>query len=291
MAVDLRRLHNLATTLQARVERSRHRQESGSWYRIENAASSRAEIYLYDIIGEWGVSAQDFVNDLRDIGSGAIDLHINCEGGEVFDGVAIYESLLQYRRRGEIHGYVDGIAASSASFILQACNMRTMARNGRMMIHNAHGWCMGNADDMRDAADLLDDLSENIASIYQDRAGGTVQEWRDAMRGSSRTSGARAVGDGTWYTAQAAVDAGLADEVGAGPFEGDGSGNTWRGQRQREESAGASRSTVDSPQWDPAAIAEVFASVGKSVDEVNNPRPPIDFDPKKLINMFREVAS
>jgi hypothetical protein len=70
-----------------------------------------------------------------------------------------------------------------------------------MMVHDANGLALGNAADMREMADLLDKCSDNIASIYADSAGGTVQEWRDIMRAE------------TWYSAEEAVAAGLADGI------------------------------------------------------------------------------
>jgi ATP-dependent protease ClpP protease subunit len=71
----------------------------------------------------------------------------------------------------------------------------------KVMIHDARGGVLGDAADMRQMADLLDELSDTIAQIYADRAGGTVAKWRAAM------------GAETWYSAHAAVDAGLADRV------------------------------------------------------------------------------
>ncbi|MBH1939039.1 ATP-dependent Clp protease proteolytic subunit, partial [Streptomyces sp. AV19] len=69
------------------------------------------------------------------------------------------------------------------------------------MIHDGSGLCVGNAADMREMADLLDRQSDNIAGIYAERAGGTVKQWRTRMLAE------------TWYSAQEAVEAGLADEV------------------------------------------------------------------------------
>jgi ATP-dependent protease ClpP protease subunit len=209
MAVDLERLRNLAETARAKSQQSRQRKDGRSWYRISNQASGTAEVYLFDMIGEWGVTAQDFVGELKAITAPAIDLHLNCEGGEVFDGLAIYESLRQHP--ASVTAYVDGLAASAASFIVQAADRRVMARNARLMIHDAHGLVIGNAADMREMATLLDDLSDNIADIYAERAGGTVAKWRKAMSGPNGAS------DGTWYSAQDAVDAGLADEVAGKP--------------------------------------------------------------------------
>lgn len=169
------------------------------WFRISNAAADVAEVYIYDEIGFWGVTAQDFVAQLREVTAPTIHLHLNSPGGDVFDGIAILNALRSHKARVQVT--VDGLAASAASFIAMAGDEIVMARNSEMMIHDAFGLCVGNASDMRTLADRLDGVSDNIASIYTERAGGTVTTWRDAMRAE------------TWYTAQEAVDAGLADSV------------------------------------------------------------------------------
>lgn len=170
-----------------------------SWYRIENKAGSETEVYLYDEIGMWGVSAADFVNELKAVTSKRITLRLNSPGGEIFDGIAIYNALLTHA--AEITVHIDGLAASAASFIAQAGDKVIIDRHAQMMIHDGQGICVGDSRDMRALADLLDRSSDNIASIYAERAGGTVTAWRDRMR------------EETWYSAQEAVDAGLADEV------------------------------------------------------------------------------
>ncbi len=169
-----------------------------SWYRITNLADS-AEIYLFDEVGAWGTSANDFVKELRDVKASTIDLHVNSPGGDVFDGIAIFNALRNHKASITVH--IDGLAASAASFIAQAGDRRVMARNAEIMIHEAHGVAVGNTKDMAGMADLLDKYSDKIADIYAERAGGTVAQWRDRMRTE------------TWYSADEAVKAGLADEV------------------------------------------------------------------------------
>jgi ATP-dependent protease ClpP protease subunit len=170
-----------------------------SWYEIKNKAEASAttQVMLYDEIGGWGVYARDFLMELSAI-EGPIDLHISSEGGEVFEGVAIYQALKQ---RGGVTAYVDSLAASIASVIAMGADRVVMAKNATMMIHDAAGMAMGDAKTLRDLADLLDKTSDPIASIYSDKAGGTPQDWRAVMQAE------------TWYSAQEAVDAGLADEV------------------------------------------------------------------------------
>lgn len=181
------------------------RQGRNDWYRIINATTAApAQVSIYDEIGFFGVTAADFVKDLAGVG-GDIDVHMNCPGGDVFEGVAIYNALKQ--RSGSVAVYVDGLAASAASFIAQAASpgRLVIAKTASMMIHDAFGMGIGNAVDMRQLADLLDQQSDNIAGIYADRSGKPVADWRDAMRAES------------WYVGQEAVDAGLADTVQGGP--------------------------------------------------------------------------
>lgn len=176
------------------------------WFRFENKktedgiSSDTTEIYIYSEIGGWfGMTATDFIDQLKAVDTAKIDLHLNSPGGEVFDGVAIYNSLVNHK--AEVTVYVDGLAASAASFIAQAGDKVIMQKASTMMIHDASGLAWGNAKDMVDTATILNKISDNIASIYADRTGGTQEEWRAFMQ------------EEVWYTAKEAVDAGLADSV------------------------------------------------------------------------------
>lgn len=169
------------------------------WYRFANASADRAEVFLYDFIDPWGVNANDFVQGLRAVTAPAIDLHINSGGGVVFDAIAIHAALKNHPATVDV--FIDGLAASAASFVAMAGDTVTIEKPAKMMIHDAAGLVIGNAADMREFADLLDELSDTIAGMYADRAGGSVDQWRAAMRAE------------TWYSAAQAVAAGLADRV------------------------------------------------------------------------------
>lgn len=177
-------------------------QRRGDWYRmVENRAQDETEVWIYDEIGPWfAVTAKDFVRALQDVQTSTIKLRLHSPGGEIFDSIAIYRALLDHPARVDV--YVDALAASSASVIAMAGDRIVMSRHARMMIHEPYGLVLGDAGDMRDLAAQLDSLGDEIASIYQERAGGTVSEWRDKMRAE------------TWFTDQGAVDSGLADELG-----------------------------------------------------------------------------
>lgn len=167
---------------------------------------SRAMLRLYEPIdswgGEWGVSAAEFRDALASLPDTIdhINLHINSPGGEVFDGLAILNSLRAHPAK--VTAVVDGIAASAASFIAVGVDETVMARNSQLMIHDAFGVSIGTAADMTQMAGVLNKLSDNIASIYADATGaGGVAGWRAAMQAES------------WYSADEAVAARLADSV------------------------------------------------------------------------------
>jgi ATP-dependent Clp protease protease subunit len=168
------------------------------------AAGKNGEIVLYDEIGEsfWGggISAQKFKNDLDALGKVTnIDLRINSPGGQVFDGMTIYNLLAQHPARITTH--VDGLAASIASVIAMAGDEIRIADNAMMMIHNASGMCMGTAGDMRSTANLLDTVSNTIQGVYAKRSGTDAADIGKMMD------------DETWMTAEDAVKCGLADRV------------------------------------------------------------------------------
>lgn len=182
-------------------------QATADWYKIRNsdgASGDTAEVWLYtEIDGWWGISAEYFVGELRNITASTIKLRVNCRGGDVFDGLAIYQALLSHPARVEVQ--IDGIAASAASYIVQAGDHVTIGPAAMVMVHDALCGCIGNAGDMRSCADLLDKVSDAIADLYALHAGGTADEWRERMLADG--------GDGTWYTGAEAVEAGLVDEV------------------------------------------------------------------------------
>lgn len=158
------------------------------------------ELWLYDEVGPWGTTASDVAKALGAVRGERVTLRVNSPGGDVFDGVAIYNLLRGHP--GGVDVVVDGLAASAASFIAMAGETVTMAPHTRMMIHDAIGFAYGNAADMRELADLLDDVSTNIASIYADRSGGSVEDFRALMLAE------------TWLSPEEALDLGLIDSTG-----------------------------------------------------------------------------
>lgn len=173
-------------------------------FRVENAASDeRARVYVYDVIGGWFLDAGEFVQAVHDITAPAIDLHVNSPGGLVYDAVSMFEALRAHPAAVTTH--IDGLAASAAGFLALAGDEVEIAKGGRMMIHDAQGVGVGSPADMREYADLLDAISDDISVYYADHAGGLPKSWRAAMTAT------------TWYSAQQAVDVGLADKVAGTP--------------------------------------------------------------------------
>lgn len=171
-------------------------------WKLANADSDKPKMYVYDVIGGWDLDASTFVQAVHAVKAPAMDVHVNSPGGLVFDAVAMYEALRGSPAAIDVH--IDGIAASAASFLAMAGDTVDIAKGGRMMIHEAAGAAWGKPSEMREMADLLDEISDDISGFYAGRAGGSPEMWRAAMDAE------------TWYSANQAVAAGLADRI-AGP--------------------------------------------------------------------------
>ena len=166
---------------------------------------SVATLRLYDPIdswGEyWGISAKEFTTALDELPDTVteIELLINSPGGEVWEALAILNSLRRHKAR--VVAVVEGIAASSASFIAAGVDELRIMENAQFFIHKAWGMCVGNEHDMaKTSADLAHE-DRNIASIYASKAGRDAEQWLAEMS------------EETWFSADEAVTAGLADSV------------------------------------------------------------------------------
>lgn len=154
---------------------------------------------IYDYIDPFGVSAQEFADEIKSLDVDQLDVRINSPGGSAFDGIAIFNALK--RHPANVTTYNDGLAASAASFIAQAGDKRVTSKYAETMVHGPSAISIGNADDMRAVAEQLDKLGGNMAQLYADAAGGSVKSWMAVMDAE------------TWYTGAEAVKAGLFDEV------------------------------------------------------------------------------
>ena len=172
-----------------------------SWYSIKAKAADTAEISIYDEIGFWGVSAASFAQDLKDCGNNLkqINLHIHSPGGDVFDGIAIYNLLKNHPANVTV--YIDGLAASMASVIAMAGNEVIMPENAMMMIHKPWGIQGGDADDMRKYADLLDKVENTLIPAYASKTGKTPEELAEMLTAE------------TWLNGKECVEQGFADKL------------------------------------------------------------------------------
>lgn len=182
------------------MKRLQARLDPGLTVLNKDGTDGPAVIRLYGEISPWwGIAAEDVAAQLDEITADEIEVQIASLGGDVFEGIAIYNALRAHPAR--ITTRVDSMAASIASVIAQAGDHRVMLTGSQMMIHEAWGFAIGTASDMRELADILDKQTDIIADIYAERADGEVAEFRTLMAAE------------TWFDADETVDAGLADEV------------------------------------------------------------------------------
>ncbi len=197
--------------------------------------SFRAEgntIWLYDAIASdddeaeyfGGVSPSAFIAQLKAM-TGPVSLRIHSPGGSVFGAQAMVAAIRQYD--GPITAQVDALAASAASVVAVACASCAMVPGSLMMIHKAWGMMIGNSDDALDMAALLDKIDGNIAAAYAEKAGGKTEDFLALMKAQ------------TWFTADEAVAANLADEMTQA--------NTQRAQAKWDMSAYASAPQFETP--------------------------------------------
>jgi len=170
-----------------------------SWYMIR-ARGTGTEVLIYDEIGAYGVTAKGFLAEFGALpDDAAIDLRLNSPGGSVFDAVAIYNALK--RHAGEITVWVDGIAASAASYIAMAGDTIVMPENAFLMIHDPSGLVMGTAEDMRSTAEALDKVKSSLIQGYAAKSGKPDDEIADLMAAE------------TWLDAKDALALGLIDRM------------------------------------------------------------------------------
>lgn len=179
-----------------------------SWYTFQasgEAEQRSIEIFVYGEIGAWGVTANQFVQDLRamDDGMSPVIVAFNSIGGDLFDGLAIHNALSRLGAR--CTGRIDALAASAASVAVCGAHRVVIAANAMLMIHNPYTFTSGDAEDFRRVADVLDQTLEAIIAAYKSKA-------PDIDEAELR----RMVNAETWLTANEAVALGLADEVGDG---------------------------------------------------------------------------
>ncbi|MCP3742787.1 head maturation protease, ClpP-related [Rossellomorea sp. BNER] len=172
-------------------------------FKAEAASDDTHKLTIYGDIGEswWGdyITATDVENMLKNINSSNIDVHINSYGGDVFDGIAIYNQLKNHSAKVTV--FVDGVAASAASVIAMAADELVMNVGSMMMIHEGSTFAWGTKTDIRKTLNALEGIDKSIADIYMTRFDG------------ERTEIDTLITNETWFTSSEAVDVGLADRV------------------------------------------------------------------------------
>jgi ATP-dependent Clp protease, protease subunit len=178
-------------------------------YQVFRGENGNAAMYIYGILGtgENELSANKFEDELSILAAThpIIKINMNCDGGSVREGMQIYNAILKSRANVEM--YCSGIVASMGSIVFQAGkkqgSKRIMASGSRMMIHQASIELGGQSDDLRDAADALDGINEDMRNIYMKASGQTekvVKAWMSR-------------GKNTWLTASQCLALGLCDEI------------------------------------------------------------------------------
>lgn len=175
-------------------------------WKMKALNDGKAEIFIYSDIGyDWWEdksTAQLFAEELKNLGDiSSIDLHINSNGGDVFDGQAIHSLIKNHK--GFVTAYIDGLAASIATVIAMGADKVIMPKNAMMMIHNAWTGLYGNANDLRKMADDLDHINDTIVNTYLAKVKDKTDEAtiRDLMNKES------------WLNAEECLSLGLCDEV------------------------------------------------------------------------------
>lgn len=166
---------------------------------------SVTEMTIYGIIGEsyWSdkyTSAIDVDNALKEANGNNVVIRLNSPGGSAFDGIAIYNRLISYKKEhgAKITIYVDGWACSAASIIAMAADELIMGLGSMFMIHEASNVVWGTKGAFRKEADVLEELEEGLIDIYMTKANVTREEIREKVDAE------------TWFSASKTVEIGFA---------------------------------------------------------------------------------
>ena len=170
------------------------------WYEITNRINQAIDIELHNEIGIGGITAADFINELKTHRSAkTINLSIHSPGGNMLDGFAIYNALKAHPAK--VHSHVTGIAASAATTVLMAGDVISMPEDAFIMIHNPSGFAGGDSEEMRQVADVMDKLKASAVNIYAKKTGQSTEQISEMMD------------DETWMNSIDAMNHGFIDTV------------------------------------------------------------------------------
>jgi len=179
-----------------------NQQPTPKFYALEKSDNGEATIHLYDEVGAFGSGSKEFLADLGKLEGQHIHLRINSPGGSVVEGTAIYNALR--RHKGGLTVHIDALAASMASVIAMAGAPVYIADNALMMIHNPWTVSMGDSDQLRREAALLDKLKDSLRNAYVRKTGMEADRIAQMMD------------EETWLDAVEAVALGFADAIEEG---------------------------------------------------------------------------
>lgn len=188
------------TSTEAPAQSAPSKSVNKKWYSMKNLSGGTAEVMIYDEIGGWGITAKEFAEDLKNLGNVSnLHVRINSPGGSIMDGNAIYTTLRNHS--ANVHVSIDSVALSMGSVIAMAGDHIEMAENALMMIHNPWGVAVGEAEEMRKTADVVDKMKETLIGAYVRKTGMGRDKISDMMD------------DETWFSADEAKELGFVDEV------------------------------------------------------------------------------
>lgn len=185
-----------------------------------DSEKTETEITIYGVIGEswWNekwTSAVDVDNALKEAGTNNLVIRLNSPGGNAFDGIAIYNRLMNYKKEtgAKIRIHVDGWACSAASVIAMASDELIMGLGAMIMIHEAASGVWGAKGDFRSEADLLEELEEGIIDIYMTKANVDRKEVRKKVDAETWFSASKAVEIGFATSSASTVEGNEAEEI------------------------------------------------------------------------------
>lgn len=183
---------------------------AGSPLKILNKSETEAEIVIYASIGaSWwddGISAKQFSDELKNLSDKVttLNVRINSPGGDVFDGIAIYNRLKQHKAKKII--YIDGLAASIASIIALAGDEVIIGEGALYMVHLPWTFAMGNRMELDNTINRLTDVEEQMLGIYSKKSKISRTEMRALLEAE------------TWMGADEAIEKGFADKKSEDTF-------------------------------------------------------------------------
>lgn len=166
--------------------------------------NNEVDIQIYGDITSWDwfegeISSYTLSKQIEGLDCDKINVYINSYGGEVKEGLAIYNQLK--RHKATVKTVCDGFACSAASVVFMAGDERVMSTASLLMIHNAWSWTSGNANELRKQADDLDKITQASINAYMQEVNITEEELKQMLDNE------------TWITPQEALEIGFSTAI------------------------------------------------------------------------------